>query len=35
MSTATIAGVEVNVNDEGFMTEYDEWSEDLGANWPR
>ena len=31
MSTATIAGVEVNVNDEGFMTEYDEWSEDLGS----
>ncbi len=30
MSTATIAGKEVHVNDEGFMTEYDEWSEDLG-----
>ena len=32
MSTATIAGREVQVNDEGFMTEYDEWSEEIGAN---
>ena len=31
MSTATIAGKEVHVNDEGFMTEYDEWNEELGA----
>ena len=30
MSTATIAGQSVNVNDEGFMTEYDEWNEDVG-----
>ena len=30
MSTATIAGREVHVNDEGFMTEYDEWNEDVG-----
>ncbi len=30
MSTATIAGQTVNVNDEGFMTEYDEWSEEIG-----
>ena len=30
MTTATIAGQEVHVNDEGFMTEYDEWNEDLG-----
>ncbi len=30
MSTTTIAGQTVNVNDEGFMTEYDEWNEDLG-----
>jgi len=30
MSTTTIAGHLVNVNDEGFMTEYDEWNEDLG-----
>jgi tRNA 2-thiouridine synthesizing protein E len=26
----TIAGREVHVNDEGFMTVYDEWTEDLG-----
>jgi len=32
MSTTTIAGKEVQVNDEGFMTEYDEWSEEIGAN---
>jgi TusE/DsrC/DsvC family sulfur relay protein len=31
MTTATIAGHEVHVNDEGFLTEYDEWSEDVGA----
>ncbi len=30
MSTATIAGQPVSVNDEGFMTEFDEWSEDVG-----
>ena len=30
MSTTTIAGHLVNVHDEGFMTEYDEWNEDLG-----
>lgn len=29
MSTATIAGHEVHVNDEGFLTEYDEWNEDI------
>lgn len=29
MSLATIAGHEVHVDDEGFMTEYDEWNEDL------
>ena len=32
MSTTTIAGKEVQVNDEGFMTEYDEWSEEIGSN---
>ena len=32
MSTATIAGQEVHVNDEGFMTEYDEWTEDIGRD---
>lgn len=31
MSLATIAGHEVNVDEEGFMTVYDEWTEDLGA----
>lgn len=31
MSLATIAGREVHVDDEGFMTEYDEWSEEVGA----
>lgn len=29
MSLATIAGHEVHVDDEGFMTEYDEWDEEL------
>jgi len=29
VSLATIAGNEVHVDDEGFMTEYDEWSEEL------
>ena len=31
MPVTTIAGKEVHVNDEGFMTEYDEWNEELGA----
>jgi tRNA 2-thiouridine synthesizing protein E len=30
VSLATIAGHEVHVDDEGFMTEYDEWNEELG-----
>jgi tRNA 2-thiouridine synthesizing protein E len=30
MSLATIGSHEVHVDDEGFMTEYDEWSEELG-----
>jgi tRNA 2-thiouridine synthesizing protein E len=29
MTMATIAGREVHVDQEGFMTEYDEWTEDL------
>lgn len=29
MSLATIAGREVHVDDEGFMTEYDEWDEEV------
>ncbi len=32
MATTTIAGKEVQVNEEGFMTEYDEWSEDIGSD---
>ncbi|MCB0915019.1 MAG: TusE/DsrC/DsvC family sulfur relay protein [Actinobacteria bacterium] len=31
MPTATIAGHEVQINDEGFLTEYDEWNEDIAA----
>jgi tRNA 2-thiouridine synthesizing protein E len=31
-TTTTIAGQEVHVDDEGFMTEYDEWNEDLGRS---
>jgi len=31
MATATIAGHEVQINDEGFLTEYDEWNEDIGT----
>ena len=30
MTTTTIAGRDVQVDAEGFMTEYDEWTEDLG-----
>lgn len=29
MTVTTINGHDVHVNDEGFLTEYDEWSEDL------
>lgn len=29
MSMATINGSNVHVDDEGFLTEYDEWNEDL------
>jgi tRNA 2-thiouridine synthesizing protein E len=32
MSLATIADREVHVDAEGFMTEYDEWSEELAQN---
>jgi TusE/DsrC/DsvC family sulfur relay protein len=31
MPTATIAGQEVQINEEGFLTEYDEWSEDIAT----
>ena len=30
MPTTTIASHEIHVDDEGFMTEYEEWSEELG-----
>ena len=30
MSLAAIAGHEVHVDDEGFMTEYGEWNDELG-----
>ena len=31
MSTTTLAGREVHVDAEGFLTEYDEWDETLAA----
>ena len=31
MTVTAIAGKEVHVDDEGFLTEYDEWTEELGA----
>ena len=31
MPTATIAGHGVQTNDEGFLTEYDEWNEEIGT----
>jgi TusE/DsrC/DsvC family sulfur relay protein len=31
MAMATIAGKEVQVNEEGFLTEYDEWNQEIGA----
>jgi len=31
MPLTTIARTEVHVDDEGFMTEYDEWSEELAV----
>ena len=31
MTTTTLAGREVHVDHEGFLTEYDEWDETLGA----
>ena len=30
MNTTVIAGAEVSVDDEGFMTNYDEWTDELG-----
>lgn len=31
MSVTTIDGHEIHVDDEGFMTEYSEWDESVGA----
>ena len=31
MATTTIAGHEVEVNDEGFLTRPEQWTEDLGS----
>ncbi|MGI9197001.1 MAG: TusE/DsrC/DsvC family sulfur relay protein [Candidatus Nanopelagicales bacterium] len=31
MPVTTIAGAEVHVDDEGFLTEYNEWNETVGA----
>jgi TusE/DsrC/DsvC family sulfur relay protein len=31
MPVTTLNGREVHVNDEGFLTEYDEWDEELAA----
>ncbi len=31
MAVATIANHEVQIDDEGFMTNYDEWDEEVGA----
>ena len=34
MPTTTIDGREIHVDDEGFLTDYDEWTEELAAAWP-
>lgn len=31
MPTTMIGGRPIDVNDEGFLTQYDQWDEDLGA----
>jgi len=35
MSTATIAGVEVSVNDEGFLEDANQWSRDIATEIAR
>jgi tRNA 2-thiouridine synthesizing protein E len=35
MPTTTIAGHAIEVNEEGFLTHPDDWSEDLGAELAR
>ena len=32
MPTTTIHGSVVDVDDEGFMTNYDQWNEEIGAD---
>jgi TusE/DsrC/DsvC family sulfur relay protein len=31
MPVTTMNGTDIHVDDEGFLTEYDEWNEELGA----
>jgi tRNA 2-thiouridine synthesizing protein E len=31
MATATVAGQEVQINEEGFLTNPDEWTQEIGA----
>jgi tRNA 2-thiouridine synthesizing protein E len=31
MTTTTIVGTDVHVDEEGFLTDYDEWSEELAV----
>ncbi len=31
MTVTTIGGTDVHVDDEGFLTEFDDWSEEVGA----
>jgi TusE/DsrC/DsvC family sulfur relay protein len=35
MIVATIAGFDVHVNEEGFLTEFDEWNETIAAELAR
>lgn len=35
MAMATIAGREVHINEEGFLTEFDEWSQEIAAELAR
>ncbi len=35
MPTTVIDGCEIHVDDEGFMTDYGEWTEDLGERLAR
>lgn len=35
MATATIAGQEIDLNDDGFMTDPDQWSREIAAELAR